>query len=202
MTDGPDITTRKAKRRDVFVAAWLVGVFGLMLGASYAAVPLYKLICQATGIYGTTQRAAANTSVQILERTVTVHFDANTGGGIGWEFKPVAEHMTVRLGETAMAYFTAYNPAGHTVTGTATFNVTPEVTGRYFVKIQCFCFTQQTLKTGERVEMPVTFFVDPALATDKDAKSIQRIVLSYTFTPVTETKPATASAVAATPKGT
>ena len=181
MTDGPDITTRKAKRRDVFVAAWLVGVFGLMLGASYAAVPLYKLICQATGIYGTTQRAAANTSVQILERTVTVHFDANTGGGIGWEFKPVAEHMTVRLGETAMAYFTAYNPAGHTVTGTATFNVTPEVTGRYFVKIQCFCFTQQTLKTGERVEMPVTFFVDPAMAKDAGADNVRDITLSYTF---------------------
>ena len=167
--------------RDRAVAASLVGVFVLMLGASYAAVPLYRLLCQATGINGTTQRVAGNVSGRPLERMITVHFDANTASGMAWRFKPELEHINVRVGETVMAYFTALNPADHTITGSATFNVTPEIAGRYFDKIQCFCFSLQTLKAGEQAEMPVTFYIDPAIAAEPGAGNIRDITLSYTF---------------------
>jgi len=184
-------------RSDSKVAAALVGVFCLMLGASYAAVPLYKFVCAATGINGTTQRVAGNAGGQVLDRMVTVHFDANTGGGMAWEFKPVAEHVTVHIGETTMAYFTAYNPADRTISGSATFNVTPEITGRYFDKIQCFCFNQQTLGPHERAELPVTFYVDPAIVGEHGADNVRDITLSYTFF---ETQAPAAPTAAATGK--
>lgn len=192
-----DRNKQTSNRRDLTVAAGLVGMFVAMLGLSYAAVPLYKLLCQATGIYGTTQRVAGNGSGAILARIVTVHFDANTGGGLSWQFKPLAAQMTVHVGETAMAYFSAYNPTSHAVTGTATFNVTPEISGRYFDKIQCFCFTSQTLQAGERAELPVTFFVDPAIANDPGAANVRDITLSYTFF---ETHAPVAPSAAATTK--
>jgi cytochrome c oxidase assembly protein subunit 11 len=172
--------TTQLARRHRRVAGVLVLVFAAMVGAAYAAVPIYKLICQATGLNGTTQRVAGN-GTKILERKITVHFDANTAAGMPWEFKPLQREITVRIGETAMAYYSAYNPTDHTVSGNAMFNVTPEIAGRFFDKIQCFCFNQQTLKAGERVEMPVVFYVDPAIVTEPGAEKINDITLSYTF---------------------
>ena len=152
----------------------------LMLGLAYASVPLYRMFCQATGYGGTTQRAVI-APTQVLDRTVEVLFDANISGGLAWTFEPVQRSQTVKLGETSMAFFRATNHSDHRITGTATFNVDPQEAGVYFSKIQCFCFTEQTLEPGQTVEMPVTYFVDAGLASDKDAKSISRIVLSYTF---------------------
>jgi len=172
---------RSVNWRDVAVASGLIGVFLAMLGASYAAVPLYKLICRATGINGTTQRVTGNATAKVLDRTVTIHFDANTGAGLAWRFSPDAEQMTVHIGETAMAFFTALNTSDHTITGSATYNVTPEIAGLYFNKIQCFCFNAQTLKAGERAEMPVVFYVDPSIADEAGAKGLHDITLSYTF---------------------
>ena len=182
--------------------AVLAGVLPvLMLGLAYASVPLYAMFCAATGYGGTTRRALKASDV-VLDRTITVLFDANTGGGLPWTFEPVQRTLEVKLGENAMAYYRATNLSDKPVTGRAVYNVAPEAAGIHFNKIACFCFTEQTLEPGQSVEMPVTFFVDPALATDKDARSIQRIVLSYTFTPFTGTKPAAAAAVAGSPKGT
>lgn len=179
----PPIPTFQHRKpvRDLAVAAGLVGVFAAMLAASYAAVPLYKLICQATGINGTTQRVTANSASKILDRTITIHFDANTGGGLAWQFKPDAESLTVHVGETAMAFFNATNTSARAITGSATYNVTPEIAGLYFNKIQCFCFNQQTLKAGDRAEMPVVFYVDPAIMQEHGADGIRDITLSYTF---------------------
>ena len=182
-------------RRHRLVAGVLCAVFAGMIGAAYAAVPIYKLICQATGLNGTTQRVAGN-GAKILDRTMTVHFDANTGAGMPWEFKPLQREVTVRIGETTMAYFSAYNSSGKTVSGNATFNVTPEIAGRFFDKIQCFCFNQQTLKAGERVEMPVVFYVDPAIVNEPGAEDIRDITLSYTFFATPDEPP---PAVAASP---
>lgn len=151
-----------------------------MLALAYASVPLYRMFCQATGYGGTTQRAAA-APAQVLDRTVEVLFDANTSGGLPWTFEPVQRRQEVKLGETSMAFFRVTNRSARRLTGTATFNVDPQEAGVYFSKIQCFCFTEQTLEPGQSVEMPVTYFVDPGLATDKDVNSIGRIVLSYTF---------------------
>ena len=195
MADKGRQPTDRMARRHRLVASVLFAVIAAMIGASYAAVPIYRLICQATGLNGTTQRVAGNAS-GILDRTVTVHFDANTGAGMPWQFKPLQSSVTVRLGETTMAYFAASNPADHAVSGNATFNVTPEIAGRFFDKIQCFCFSQQTLKAGEHVEMPVVFFVDPALVKEPGAEDIRDITLSYTFF---ETPEGPAPAVAAAP---
>jgi cytochrome c oxidase assembly protein subunit 11 len=190
-----DQHTKQLAGRHRLVAGVLVAVFAGMVGAAYAAVPIYKLICQATGLNGTTQRVGAN-GVKILDRKITVHFDSNTGADMPWEFKPLQRDLTVRIGETSMAYFSAYNPTGKTISGNATFNVTPEIAGRFFDKIQCFCFNQQTLKAGERVEMPVVFFVDPAIVTEPGAEDIHDITLSYTFF---ATPDGPAPAVAASP---
>jgi cytochrome c oxidase assembly protein subunit 11 len=191
--------TPNLARRHRLVAGVLVAVFAAMLGAAYAAVPIYKLICQATGLNGTTQRVAAN-GAKILDRKITVHFDANTGADMPWEFKPSQRELTVRIGETAMAYYTAYNPTSRAISGNAMFNVTPEITGRFFNKIQCFCFNQQTLKAGERVEMPVVFYVDPAIVNEPGAEAITDITLSYTFFATPDQVPAVAASP--TPKTT
>ena len=172
-----------------------------MLGLAYASVPLYRMFCQATGYGGTTQRAVIAPS-HVLDRTVEVLFDANTSGGLAWTFEPVQRSQEVKLGETAMAFFRATNNSNHRITGTATFNVDPQEAGVYFSKIACFCFTEQTLEPGQTIEMPVTYFVDPGLASDKDTKSIGRIVLSYTFFEKAGAKAAAAPAGAATPAAT
>ena len=181
--DGADKPASATGRRVVAVACAAV-VFG-MLGAAYAAVPLYRLFCQLTGYDGTTMRAARPSDV-VLDRMITVRFDANVGPRMPWRFEPVQRTVKVRLGETALAVYRATNPTDQPVTGTATFNVTPELAGAYFNKIECFCFQEQRLEPGESVEMPVSFFIDPAFAADKNTAHLSQITLSYTFYPAEE----------------
>jgi len=158
-----------------------------MVGLSYAAVPLYRLFCQVTGFGGTTQRADAAPE-KATDSPVSVRFDANTSGNLAWSFHAVQTQMTVKVGEQNMAYYKATNISDKPVTGTAVFNVTPVQAGVYFNKIQCFCFTEQTLQPGESIEMPVSFFVDPDMLEDPDAAGIKEITLSYTFYPVDKPK--------------
>ena len=150
-------------------------------GFAVASVPLYRLFCQATGLNGTTNRglkAPGGTNHSIL-----VTFDTNVSPGMPWRFRPENPSDTVDIGARDMAFFLATNTSNHPITGTATYNVTPAEAGRYFTKIQCFCFTQQTLQPGETARMPVIFFVDPKIMTDPDARDVQNITLSYTFWP-------------------
>ncbi|WP_375398560.1 cytochrome c oxidase assembly protein [uncultured Sphingomonas sp.] len=151
-------------------------------GLAWASVPLYRMFCQATGLNGTTGRGIRAPGA--TDRQVTVAFDTNVAPGMAWKFKPENESETIDIGARDMAFFTATNTSDRTITGTATFNVTPAQAGVYFKKIQCFCFTQQTLKPGETVRMPVIFYVDPAILKDADASDIRTITLSYTFYPV------------------
>jgi cytochrome c oxidase assembly protein subunit 11 len=150
-----------------------------MVGAAYAAVPLYQLFCQATG-YGGTTRVATDNPKGVIARQMTVRFDSNVDGSIPWQITP-AKPATAKIGEVETAVFTARNLSNRPVTGQAIFNVTPELAGSYFNKIQCFCFTEQTLKPGETVEMPVTFFVDPDIDKNADLRTVHDITLSYTF---------------------
>ena len=166
----------------------LFAVLGIcfMTGLGWASIPLYRMFCQATGLNGTTQRGQAAPGG--IGDKVVVRFDANSNPALGWEFKPERASETVDIGARDMAFFTAKNVSGRPVTGTATFNVTPSQAGKYFTKIQCFCFTEQTLQPGEKVRMPVIFFVDPKILKDPDAADIQTITLSYTFYPVDSAK--------------
>ncbi|MFZ9198804.1 MAG: cytochrome c oxidase assembly protein [Paracoccaceae bacterium] len=168
-------------------AAWLVVVAVSMLGLSFAAVPFYDWFCRVTGFGGTTGVAAAAPD-QILDQTVLIRFDASTAIDMPWEFKPQQHTMTVRLGENGLAFYEAYNPTSRPIAGTASYNVAPDQAGGYFIKIACFCFTEQILQPGERVVMPVSFFVDPTILEDAEAAGIQEITLSYTFhqTPLPE----------------
>lgn len=153
-----------------------------MLGAAYAAVPLYKLFCQVTGFGGTTSVAASAPKVA-LAKTIDVRFDGNVSG-LPWTFGPDKRLETVKLGEKRIAFYRVTNNSDQPMTGTATYNVSPETAGGYFTKIQCFCFTEQTLQPHQTVEMPVTYFVNPDLEKDPDARRIEEITLSYTFYPV------------------
>ena len=160
--------------------SWLVGLVVTMGALAWAAVPFYDWFCRVTGYGGTTQVAAAG-SDQVLDRTVRVRFDANVDRGMEWTFRPMQTSMELRIGENGMAFYEAINNSDVPITGTASYNVAPEVAGYYFSKVECFCFTEQTLQPGERIEMPVSFFVDPALAGDADASWVRDITLSYTF---------------------
>lgn len=175
-----DLARRKAGRGRSAIALALAALVGGMVGLSFAAVPLYRMFCQATGYDGTPKRAAAASNV-VLDRTIRIRFDGNVASGLPWVFKPEQQTMDVKIGETALAFFKAVNTSGAPVTGRATFNVAPERAGAYFDKIQCFCFNEQTLKAGQSVDMPVTFFVDPKIVDDDDTKNISEITLSYTF---------------------
>jgi len=158
-----------------------------MVGLAYASVPLYRLFCEATGFDGTTQRASAGAAPRIvLGKTVGIRFDANVSPTMPWRFTPERETQVVKIGERYMAIYLAKNLSARPITGRAVFNVSPPQAGKYFTKIQCFCFTEQTLKPGEEVRMPVTFYVDPKFASDPDANDISEITLSYTFYPVDE----------------
>ena len=157
-----------------------------MGGLGFASVPLYRIFCEATGLNGTTQRGGAAPGA--TGQRVTVRFDANTAPRMPWRFTPDQNTENVRLGEQTMAFFTATNRSSQPVTGTATFNVAPAQAGAYFNKIQCFCFTEQTLQPGETVRMPVIYFVDPKLASDPDTADVEDITLSYTFYPVDSAK--------------
>lgn len=161
-------------------ALQLVAVGATMLSLSFAAVPFYDWFCRVTG-YGGATVTARGAPDEILERTVVVRFDASTSAGMPWDFVPVQRKMTVRIGEVGLAFYEAYNPTDRPVAGTASYNVAPANAGGYFTKIDCFCFEMQVLQPGERVQMPVTFYVDPAIVEDAEAGLIPEITLSYTF---------------------
>jgi len=177
MTDRPESKKQGAKN---IVALLLVGLVAGMVGLSFAAVPLYRIFCQATGYNGTPQRASRGAD-EVLDRTITVRFDANVDKHLAWSFVPVQKKMDVKIGETSLALFKATNNSDRPITGSAIFNVSPEQIGSYFNKIQCFCFTKQTLAPGASREMPVTFFVDPKMVDDVDTKNLTEVTLSYTF---------------------
>jgi len=158
----------------------LVGVVCVMVSLSFASVPLYDWFCRVTG-YGGTTSVADGASDTVLDREITVRFASATERGMPWQFKPVATTMKVKIGETGLAFYEASNPTDRTVAGSASFNVTPFSAGGYFSKIDCFCFEEQVLAPGESVQMPVTFFVDPEIVEDDEAKLVHTITLSYTF---------------------
>ncbi|MFD1508855.1 cytochrome c oxidase assembly protein [Lacimonas salitolerans] len=160
--------------------AQTVGVVVLMGGLAWASVPFYDWFCRVTGFGGVTDVAEGGSDV-ILDQTITVRFDASKQRGMPWEFKPMQRQMELRIGETGLAFYEAYNPTDRPVAGSASYNVAPYEAGGFFYKIDCFCFEQQVLQPGERVEMPVTFYVDPEIVTDRDAKFVHRITLGYTF---------------------
>jgi len=170
-----------SRRANLRLAGALASVVLLMVGAAYAAVPLYQLFCQVTGYGGTPRRATAEAGT-VLDRTVTIRFDANVAG-LPWEFRPKQADVRVKVGETAIVAYLARNLGPQPTAGTATFNVTPDVAGRYFNKIECFCFARRELAPGESAELPVTFFIDPAIAEDRDLDPVRTITLSYTFYP-------------------
>ena len=170
--------------KNLRVAAIASGFAIAMLGLAYASVPLYKLFCQATGFGGTTQRADSAPALATAT-DISIRLDANIDAGLGWNFKPKDQRLTVKIGEPTLAYFLARNTTNTSLTGKAMFNVSPAEAGIFFNKLECFCFTEQTLKAGESVEMPVQFFVDPAILDDPDTRNIHEITLSYTFYSVT-----------------
>jgi cytochrome c oxidase assembly protein subunit 11 len=175
----------RTRRRDVTVALACGAFVGLMIGASFAAVPLYDLFCRVTGFAGTPV-VATGAPGEVLDRTITVRFDANVGRGLPWRFEPEARSVEARLGEVVTVYYAVVNQAARETVGIASYNVTPEQTGGYFAKINCFCFTEQRLKPNERREMAVVFYLDPALARDSDQRDLNTITLSYTFHPMPE----------------
>jgi cytochrome c oxidase assembly protein subunit 11 len=170
------------------------GVVAGMTGASFAAVPLYRAFCQATGFDGTVRRADAAPKAS-LERTIEVRFDGNVRN-LSWDFQPEQVSQTVKIGDTSLAFFKATNTGSEPVTGTAVFNVVPEAAGAHFRKLECFCFQEQEIAPGETIQFPVVYFVDPELVKDPEAKRIDEITLSYTFFPVEPKAPAQRSAVA------
>lgn len=161
-------------------ALTLVGVVVLMGGLAWASVPFYSWFCAVTGFGGITGVADAGSDV-ILDETIKIRFDANTDPSMAWDFKPAQREMELRIGETGLAFYEAHNPTDRVIAGTASYNVAPYEAGGFFTKIDCFCFTEQVLQPGETVLMPVTFYVDPEITTDRDAKYVHRITLSYTF---------------------
>ena len=181
----PNAALARRNRRTGLIAV----AFALaMLGLGYASVPLYRLFCQVTGFGGTTQRAseAQASAVSLSDKTISIRFDANVERTMPWQFRPERTTDTIQLGGRRMAVFLARNLSDKPVTGTATFNVEPEQAGVYFNKIQCFCFTEQTLQPGQEVRMPVVYFVDPKMLGDAEARDIEQITLSYTFHPVAD----------------
>lgn len=165
------------ERRTLFLTLGVVLFMGAM---AWASVPFYNWFCRVTGFGGVTNVAEAGSDL-ILDRTIKVRFDASVDRGMPWDFRPVQREMEIRIGETGLAFYEAHNPTDHVVAGSAAYNVAPYEAGGFFTKIDCFCFTQQVLQPGETVQMPVTFFVDPAIVDDRDAKHVHTITLGYTF---------------------
>lgn len=166
--------------RNRLVFGGLLGVAVGMVALSFAAVPLYRVFCQVTGYGGTTQRASHGADT-VLDRTIAIRFNADVNSELPWSFRPERRSVEVKVGETRLATFHAQNLSGETITGSAVYNVTPDKAGKYFVKIQCFCFTQQVLRPHESADLPVSFYVDPAIARDPDLDDVSTITLSYTF---------------------
>lgn len=158
----------------------MVGVVVLMGSLAWASVPFYNWFCRVTGFGGVTQEANAGSDV-VLDQTIRIRFDASKDRDMEWQFTPLQNTVTLKIGETGLAFYEAYNPTDRPIAGQASYNVAPFSAGYYFEKIDCFCFTEQILQPGERVNMPVTFFVDPDIVNDRDAKYVHEITLSYTF---------------------
>ena len=198
MTDAsPKPVLPKGARRTALLCA---GFAAGMLGLAYASVPLYDLFCRVTGYDGTPLAGKAPAS-KVLDRTVAVRFDANVAPGLGWRFTPETPQIRVRLGETQTVFYKVRNEGRAATTGIATFNVQPGQAGAFFVKLQCFCYTDQTLQPGEEVESAVAFYIDPALAQDPNLRELSGITLSYTYFPSRNGEPvATSSTAAAAPK--
>jgi cytochrome c oxidase assembly protein subunit 11 len=188
-----DRRTTSSNRRDLIVAAICGAVVGLMVCAAYAAVPFYNWFCRATGFNGTTQ-VAKSLPDHAIDRVVTVRFDANVSGGLPWKFEPEQVSMNVRLGEVATAHYIAVNESARETVGLAAYNVAPLNYGSYFQKINCFCFSEQSLKPGEKREMTVVFYVDPKIVDDADYLATDVLTLSYTFYPQREPQQSVGSA--------
>ncbi len=176
-------STSPYRRRDIMVAAACGAFVAVMVGAAYAAVPLYNWFCRTTGFGGTPQIATAAPS-HIIDRKLKVRFDANTAGGLPWRFEPEQGSVEVRIGEVVTMNYKVVNESARETAGIASYNVSPPTVGAYFAKINCFCFTEQRLKAGEARDMTVVFFVDPGLAKDAEQDGLDAITLSYTMYPV------------------
>lgn len=178
-----------ANRRVGLIAAFFAVA---MVGLAYAAVPLYRMFCEATGFGGTPQvAAAAPLRTGVVGRPIKIRFDANTAPGLDWRFRPKANEVSIPIGEKRLGFYEARNLGSTPITGRAVYNVSPDVVGRYFIKIDCFCFTEQTLQPGETVDMPVSYYIDPAIMDDPVASKVDEITLSYTFYTVDNPSPAT-----------
>jgi cytochrome c oxidase assembly protein subunit 11 len=184
----PAASQKKAWRgglpRDAVVASICGFVVVLMVGASYAAVPFYNWFCRATGFNGTTQVATSAPSGAPLARKMAIRFDSNVAPGLPWKFEPEQTEIEVKIGEVVTVFYTVTNQSARTTTGQAAYNVAPLTVGAYFQKINCFCFTEQTMAPGEKREMPVVFYVDPSIVGDSENDGLSTITLSYTFYPV------------------
>jgi cytochrome c oxidase assembly protein subunit 11 len=176
--------SRRRLGRDATAAAICGFVVVLMIGASYAAVPFYNWFCRATGFNGTTQVATVAPTSAPLARKIAVRFDSNVAGGLPWKFEPEKTEIGIRIGEVVTVYYTVTNQSARTTAGQAAYNVAPLTVGRYFQKINCFCFTEQTMAPGETRQMAVVFYVDPSVVEDSDNDGLNSITLSYTFYPV------------------
>ncbi len=170
-------------RRNRLTGMLAGGLVAAMIGLAFASVPLYRLFCQVTGFGGTPQQAA-EAPTQVLDRTITVRFTSDVSSKLPWRFGPVERKLDLKVGEQKLAFYRAVNDSAAPATGTATFNVTPPKAGAYFAKVDCFCFTEQTLAPGQSIEMPVSFFIDPDIAKDPNLDDVTEITLSYTFYPV------------------
>ena len=175
--------------RDALVGSIAGFVAVLMVGASYAAVPFYNWFCRTTGFNGTTQVATSTPSSGPLARKIAVRFDANVGPGLPWKFEPEQTEIEIPIGQVTTIYYTVINQSARTTVGQAAYNVAPLTVGAYFQKINCFCFTEQVMAPGEKREMPVVFYVDPAVASDPENDGLNTITLSYTFYPVRDPSP-------------
>ena len=183
------MASRRGLTRDALVAAICGFVVVLMVGASYAAVPFYDWFCRATGFNGTTQVATSVPSDAPLARKIAVRFDSNVAPGLPWKFEPEQTEIEVKIGEVVTVFYTVTNQSARTTTAQAAYNVAPLTVGAYFQKINCFCFTEQTMAPGEKREMPVVFYVDPSIVSDSDNDGLNTITLSYTFYPVHDPAP-------------
>ncbi len=186
------------RQKNAKTAVVLFSVVAGMIGLAFASVPLYRIFCQTTGLAGT-PGIRSEAPAQATDIDFSVRFDANVSPDLSWRFQPLQQEIKLKLGEERLAFYEATNLSNKTITGSAVFNVTPLKIGQYFVKIDCFCFTEQTLRPGETAQMPVSFYVDPAIYEDKNTRDVKTITLSYTFYPVKDQPKVSAVRSSATP---